>query len=309
MAITSSFEAGRSPRIRRGETAPAISLAAYNGFYSATPEAFALKSHHLPTEPQTAVVIIDVLRATTTWTAIAAAGARGIRISVKDYTKNQTAPMPGDFWLQAGERDGAPMPGGVIGNSPTEVSADVFQDASVVFFSTNGARAVEAATEFSNNVYLACLPNIHATCRAIAADGMRNVVFVAGGFYGAATLEDTVCAGRGLRDLIDQGVLSPSMIDDESRMAIAAADVFVDDMQLINALQDAQVGRLLERIGRGADVEAVVNGCGIDQTIWASMQSTVLAYNPDDRVFAPCTAPHSQAFFKMDSTLQREFHK
>jgi phosphosulfolactate phosphohydrolase-like enzyme len=309
MAITSSYEAGHSPRIQRGETAPAISLAAYNGFFSATYQSFALKAGHLPSDPRTAVVIIDVLRATTTWTAIAAAGARAIRIAVKDYANDRVLPVPDDTWLQAGEKDGKPMPGGVIGNSPTEVKGEVFRGASVVFYSTNGARAVQAAAGFSDNVYLACLPNIEATCRAIAADGIRNVVFIAGGFYGAATLEDTVCAGRGLKWLVDLQVLSPLLIDDEARMAIAAADAFDDGQLMIATLLGAQVGKLLARIGRAADVEAVVNGRGIDPAVWAGMRSTVLVYSPDEGVFAPAISDQAEVATTTEQVFQKEDHQ
>lgn len=296
MVNASSHEAGRSPRFARGESAPAISLAAYNGFYSATPQAFALKAGHLPRTSRTAVIIVDVLRATTTWTAIAAAGTRALRIAVKDYAKGSAPPPEG--WLQAGEKDGKPMPGGVIGNSPTEVTEEVFRSASVVFFSTNGARAVEAAAGFSDDIYLTCLPNIDATCQAIAESGIQNVIFIAGGFYGAATLEDTVCVGRGLRCLVELGVLSATLLDDEACMAIAAADAFTDDKQLIRALKGAQVGRLLAGIGRETDVEAVVNGRGIASAIWQAMQSMVLAYRPEEGVFTSRCA-HPAGFLAM----------
>jgi len=277
------------PGIAPGASAPALSLSAYSAFYASTPQAFDLKAPHLP-EGDYAVVIVDALRATTTWVAMAAAGAEAIQIVVKDYSamsSAQEASLGSPQWLMGGEKDGKPMPGGVIGNSPTEALPGLLAGKSVRFASTNGARAVKAASRFSEHVFLTCLTNIGPTCDAIAALGLNRIVFVAGGFYGAATLEDTVVVGRMLHRLIDVGMLTTDCLDDEARMAVAVAKVYCDDTQLVESLKASQVGRLLARIGRGDDVDAVVVGTGIAPQVWRNMHEIVLKYVPDTGFFCP----------------------
>lgn len=279
-----------APGIAPGASAPALSLAAYRAFYASTPQAFDLKAKHLPQEGTSAVVIVDALRATTSWVAMGAAGAEAIQIFVKDYSamdSNQSAVMADDQWLIGGEKDGKPMPGGVIGNSPTEAVPDLLSGKSIRFASTNGARAVKAAAQYTGHIYLACMTNIKATCAAILAKGYDQIVFVAGGFYGAATLEDTVAVGRMITHLIDLGTMSLRDLDDEARMSAAVADAYRNDQHLVASLKDAQVGRLLGQIGRESDVDAVVTGKGIDASVWDKMQNVVLQYRACDDVFTP----------------------
>lgn len=277
------------PGIAPGTSAPALSLNAYDAFYASTPQAFDLKVQHLP-RGDYAVVIVDALRATTSWVAMGAAGAKAIQIVVKDYAAigSVKTPRSGDSnWLLGGEKDGKPIPGGVIGNSPTEAHPDLLAGKSIRFASTNGARAVQGAARFSEHIFLACFANIGSTCDAIVAQGYDRIVFVAGGFYGAATLEDTVVVGRMLQRLIDMGILSMHALDDEARMAVGLASAHANDVALVETLKGAQVGRLLAQIGRADDVDAVVTGKGIDADVWRKMHATVLQYCPEKKVFVP----------------------
>ena len=110
--------------------APAIALANYKAFYSASPNAFEAKAPYLPNEGKTAIFVVDVLRATTSWTAIGAADPHGIRIEVKSKEgAGLPAPSyPDRDWVSAGEWDGKPISGGAMGNSPTEVMPGLFRD-------------------------------------------------------------------------------------------------------------------------------------------------------------------------------------
>lgn len=128
---------------------------------------------------QLAVLAVDVLRATATWTAIGADRPCGIHIRVKDQDGvGFMAPTPSDRgWVKAGELNGEPIPGAVMGNSPTEVWQGRFFASWVSFESTNGARAVEQAKKVPRSeIFIACLQNIDAVgiCSARCAAGQLN---------------------------------------------------------------------------------------------------------------------------------------
>lgn len=258
-------------------------LSTYSTHYSATPAAFEAKAGHFPdaVKAATAVIVIDVLRATSTLTAAAAGGASGIMISVKPKTGTAfSAPLShSGHWMFGGEQNGKPMPGGAIGNSPTEVQEGMFSGSFLKFVSTNGARAIATAEASGfNRLYLACLPNVEVTVLQAVADGADRIAFVGGGFYESGTLEDTVCAGVGVSVLLRHGFTALRHLDDEARMAASVASDFAQPDDLLAALRDGQVGRLLNAIGRGTDIDAVVTGDGIEPSIWQRMPSTVLPY-------------------------------
>lgn len=261
---------------------PTVALAKFKAFCSMSPIALAAKTPNLPRRWKTAVFIVDVLRATVTWTAMGAAAPRGIQIKVKatDGAGPSEATLSDEVWLTGGEWNGEPIPGGVMGNSPTEVSPDLFHGRWVRFESTNGARAVEQARNVpQSEVFIVCFQNIKAAVDAALKEGCRLFVVAAGGFYGSATLEDTVCAGRIMQQLIASAAVSPNDLDDEARISLATADAFADDAELLATLKKAQVARLLKAVGREDDVDAVITGAGVDARIWERMRSTVLRYH------------------------------
>jgi phosphosulfolactate phosphohydrolase-like enzyme len=261
---------------------PTTALAPCKGFFSASPIAFEAKGPNLPGGGKKAVFIVDALRATATWTAIGAAKSRGIKIKIKakDGARLPAPTFADEIWLIAGEWNGEPISGGVMGNSPTEVSTDRFCDRWVSFESTNGARAVEQAKNIPDSeIIIVCFQNIEAAIAVALKRGCDRYVVAAGGFYGSATLEDTVCAGRILKHLIAIAALSPDDLDDEARIALATADAFADDTKLLATLKESQVARLLREVGREDDVDAVINGMGVDEQIWVRMKSTVLRYH------------------------------
>lgn len=272
-------------------------LQGYRALVSSTPQSFGAKVVHVPAEvrDRTAVIMIDVLRATTTLNAVIAAGGRGVHLAVKPARGfYQLTPPFGnsDEWVFGGEENGHPIRGGVVGNSPLQVEEDVVRDRFLKFFSTNGARGVAAVEEAGfSNIFLASLANIAATARHVARSGYQLAWGVCGGFYGSSTLEDVVCAGRGIGALIEERFLSASGLDDEARIAHLTATAYADDEQLVRSLATGQVGTLLNHIGRGVDVAAVASGRGMRPGLWRAMQTTVIARHTIQGVsiFAPVT--------------------
>lgn len=274
-----------SVRSRTSEASDIVGevLGEFKVFCSLTPASFAAKVEHFSRSErsETAGIFVDVLRATTTLTVIGARGVRGIHLAVKPRTGGYdfTPPVfPEAKWLFDGEENGRPIASGMIGNSPAAAAQGQFDGRFLKFFSTNGARALEALIKAElGGVYLMSMANVGATMARIGAVGFKKVCFVGGGFYGSVTLEDTVCCGRAVGWLVEQGTHCLEDLDDESRIACqAAANYEGNDERLVADLRQSQVAKLLHAVGRGEDVSMSVDGRGLCSSLWTRMRAIIM---------------------------------
>jgi 2-phosphosulfolactate phosphatase len=108
------------------------------------------------------VLVIDVLRATSTICAALHAGARAVvpAADIEDATRLEAALGAADVVL-AGERNSVRIPGFQLGNSPREMTPDVVQGKTVVMTTTNGTQAL-LATAGARDVAVAAAVNLGA---------------------------------------------------------------------------------------------------------------------------------------------------
>ena len=89
------------------------------------------------------VIVIDVLRASTSIaTALAYGAKRVIPCSSIDEARNIAKSEGPQNVLLCGERSGKKIPGFDIGNSPLHYANDSVQDKTIVFTSTNGSQMI-----------------------------------------------------------------------------------------------------------------------------------------------------------------------
>ncbi len=141
--------------------------------------------------PRTAVVIIDVFRASTTMTIVLEKGARCI-IPVKSNT--DALELKEDGHIIIGEENGLPPDGFDHGNSPWELSQIKSLNGKIVIMkTTNGTRGILAATKKSFPTYVGCFRNAR-----ILAEYLRNkyehVILVPMGTHEKPRIEDDTCA-------------------------------------------------------------------------------------------------------------------
>lgn len=106
------------------------------------------------------VVVIDILRATTTITAALYHGARAVVVAADAAEATMRAQvLDRRDVLLAGERNCHPIPGFHLGNSPREMGPEVVQGRTLVFTTTNGTRAL-LATAGAREVILAAAVNL-----------------------------------------------------------------------------------------------------------------------------------------------------
>jgi 2-phosphosulfolactate phosphatase len=143
-------------------------------------------------------VVIDVFRATTSMIAAIENGAEKIipTISLQDARS-----LKNRDYLLAGEQDGQKLDFADFGNSPLDFSPGRVNGKTIVFFTTNGTKAIEMA-KHNKTLLLAAFTNIEAISGYLSTQG-GNVLLFCAGWKNNFSLEDTLCAGAIIEKLVE----------------------------------------------------------------------------------------------------------
>jgi 2-phosphosulfolactate phosphatase len=243
----------------------------------------ALRVHLLPEglaavkPPGDVAVVIDVLRASTTIAKALAAGATGVIPcqSVQDARVVAAAKRAteGDVVL-GGEREGLPIDGFDLGNSPGEYTAESVGGKLVVFTTTNGTAALAACRE-QKRVLLAAAVNRRAVCELLVGEESLDVDLVCAGTDGEISREDVLVAGAIAEALVAHPNAQVWELSDTARLALAAwrdllrtageREIAVRD-HLAAELRDSRGGRNLIAIQHAADLAVAADFDSIDLT-------------------------------------------
>lgn len=232
-----------------------------------------------------AVVVFDVLRATTTICYALAAGATEIVpcLEVADAesaAQRLRAARGQNAVVLGGERGGLPIAGFDLGNSPHEYTAAAVGGKSLVFTTTNGTKALERCRA-ARRVLVASFVNLSAAAAALAHEA--RVCCVCAGTRGEITREDALAAGALAQRLASD---RQQLENDQARLAADAwisvageepADRFGAPFQqhLGRTLADTQGGRNLASVGLVRDLDDCARidrfdfVPGLDPTDWA----------------------------------------
>ena len=148
---------------------------------------------HLYDVRECIVVVIDVLRATSTIATALHNGAKEI-IPV-DSVERCIQLGKNMACITAGERDGQIAPGLQYGNSSFEYPREFIQGQILVLTTTNGTKLLhmalaKGATEIITGSFL----NLSAVCDHLVAEG-KNVILACAGWKDRVNMEDTLFAG------------------------------------------------------------------------------------------------------------------
>src|SRR5215813_9159973 len=148
---------------------------------------------HLYDISNSIVVIIDVLRATSTIATTLFNGAKCV-IPVDSVTKCIELGKKIDAVI-AGERDGKIAEGLEYGNSPFEYPIDFIEGKTLVLTTTNGTRLLHMALEKgAKEIITGSFPNLSAVCDHLVAMN-RNVILGCAAWKDRVNMEDTLFAG------------------------------------------------------------------------------------------------------------------
>jgi 2-phosphosulfolactate phosphatase len=171
------------------------------------------------------VVVLDVLRATSTMVTALAAGARELRLydslDGARHARRQTSAGP---VVLAGEQNCRKPEDFDLGNSPREFVTERVGNAVILLATTNGTRAAVAAQRAGAQTLLAgALLNATATARALLPElDARDTLLLCAGTNGASSLEDVLGAGAILFGLLQATYRTNLAFTDTSWMAYHA---------------------------------------------------------------------------------------
>ena len=137
-------------------------------------------------------LVIDVIRATSTICQALASGYERVFCAAEVEDARTLREALGEGVL-GGERNAVRIPGFDFGNSPREYDDPIAE--TLVLSTTNGTRAVVAAAQRCERVFVASLLNLSAVVEA-AREAGDDVVVVCAGVQGTLALDDAFVAGR-----------------------------------------------------------------------------------------------------------------
>jgi 2-phosphosulfolactate phosphatase len=214
------------------------------------------------------VVMIDVLRASTTITYALAAGAKCVLPCREvDEARRLVHALKGEAVLLGGERGGLPIEGFDLGNSPSEFTPAAVRGKTIAFTTTNGTLALMQCRTAAR-VFIGAFVNMTAVVEQLT--GERPIHLLCAGTRGRITREDVLFSGAVSERLL-QTMVHESAINDQARIALDVwrsavpsgfngGEVFA--AQLRSALRETQGGRNLIGIGLERDID---DAAGVDR--------------------------------------------
>ena len=196
------------------------------------------------------VVIIDILRASSTITTIIDNDAKAL-MAVKDELNARK--YINNNYLVGGERNGETIPGFNFGNSPFDYKKEHVRDKTVVLTTTNGTKCIEMSSN-ANEVIIGSFLNLTAVVRYLN-EKKKDIVLFCAGWKDKINLEDSLYAGA-------VALKMPKFNKDDSTLLCMKA-YEASKENLFETLQDSNHFKRLKNKGVIKDIQYC---CKIDTT-------------------------------------------
>ncbi len=196
------------------------------------------------------VVVIDVLRATSTILAALENGAARVLPveSIETATRLVSLSERGDKLL-AGEQKGLPIEGFDLFNSPSELDKKTIGGRTIILATSNGTPAIAAAAARADRLLICSILNVDAVAEEIS--GNSDIVIICSGNHGRLAAEDLLCAGLLLATLTPP--VDPVILDDSASTALLLAETYGEDIE--GFLRTTDRGQQLIGLGYGKDID------------------------------------------------------
>jgi len=200
------------------------------------------------------VVVIDVLRSSTTVVTALANGAREI-IPVPNIESavKISGSLFGDVTLRGGERSGKMIQGFNMGNSPLEYTEATVKGKSIIYCTTNGSVAM-SKSRYARNMVVAAFVNLSKVTEFITQMNDDVVIICAGNTTVANgfSLEDVVCGGMIVHQLSEQENVPLELSDS----ALAARSLYKSfGRSILKMIKNSGHGKYLASIGYDEDIK------------------------------------------------------
>jgi 2-phosphosulfolactate phosphatase len=200
----------------------------------------------------TSVVLIDVLRSTTTIChAVAAGCSRIFPVADLGQVTEFVEALGRDALVLGGEKDSRPIEGFDLGNSPREYTADRIGGRRVVLLTSNGTAALHRLKHL-RSVWIASFVNLSAVATRLV-ELEHDVAICCAGHRDQFCLEDSLCAGM-LAEKIMALRPGAEAANDAARVGLTLVERWRDD--LAGCLRQTRHGQRLLDLGYEADLDA-----------------------------------------------------
>jgi 2-phosphosulfolactate phosphatase len=196
-------------------------------------------------------VVIDVLRASSTIITALSNGAKEIvPVGTVEFAVKVSGGIFGGQTLLGGERNTKKIEGFALGNSPSEYTTEIVSGKSIVFYSTNGSRAIVKA-KYSTNLFICSFNNLSVVAKHLKKLN-EDVIILCSGNNNFFSLEDSVCAGMLINELAAGN--KKTELTDSSTSAMTLFKAF--GKNIFKMLTETDHGRLLINNGFEEDLKA-----------------------------------------------------
>ncbi len=200
------------------------------------------------------IVVIDVLRASTTVAVALKNGAREIiPVANIESAVKISGSLFGDVTLRGGERNGKMIQGFNLGNSPLEYTEATVRGKSIIYCTTNGSVAM-AKSRYARHMAVGSFVNLSSIVEYMKEINDDFLIICAGKNASFSTfgLEDAVCAGMMITKLSEEKSLDLHLTD----AAVAAKALYKSfGRSILKMLKSSDHGRYLLEIGFEEDIK------------------------------------------------------
>jgi 2-phosphosulfolactate phosphatase len=200
------------------------------------------------------VVVLDVLRASSTITVALNNGAREvIPVASIESAVKISGSLFGEVTLRGGERNGKAIEGFNLGNSPLEYSEAAVKGKSIIYCTTNGSVAM-AKSRYARMLIIGSFLNLTTVVEFMHQEN-KDFLFICAGrinTIGYFSLEDAVCAGMMIQKLMKYESLELNL-SDSAKAAHALYKSF--GRSILKLLKTSEHGKFLTEIGFADDLK------------------------------------------------------
>ncbi|GAC1416213.1 MAG: 2-phosphosulfolactate phosphatase family protein [Gemmatimonadaceae bacterium] len=200
------------------------------------------------------VVIVDVLRASTTVATALGNGAKTvIPLEGADEVIFRSMEFARSQILLAGEQKMHPITGFDLGNSPQAFTQPTVEGKTILITTTNGTRTL-LGVQGARDIVIASYVNFTAVLAMmkVAASSNTAIAIICAGEEGSFTLEDAACAGRYVRAIPKRGDSIQS--NDAATASVVIERKYGDNIAKV--FKESSHGQALESAGFGDDLAA-----------------------------------------------------
>jgi len=222
---------------------------------------------HLHDLSNAIVVVIDVLRATS---SMCVAFTQGVNSIIPVAKIEESIAYREKGFLIGAERDGEMLDGFDIGNSPFSYMDEKVKGRDIALTTTNGTQAI-AAAKGAKQIVVGSFLNLDALCNWLATqDG--NIVLLCSGWKNSVNIEDTLLAGavvHQMRGDFDFTNLRDTAIIAERLYLLAKDDLngFLEESSHRNRLKKLNIDKDIEYCltpNQAHVVPGIINGVMTD---------------------------------------------